>query len=127
MAEHPGRLDVPTEGDLRKEVNRLVAARKRTSERAAAAADGGTATAEVPSAAVIDGAEKSDRRYRMLNKYAEAIQGMVVEDARCEARPGGGGTETKVLSWLKAALWLPGGSSDQGKVCSLKQAQKQKE
>jgi hypothetical protein len=93
---------------LRKEVDRLVAARKRTSERAAAAAGGGTATAEVPSAAVIDGAEKSDRRYRMLNKYAEAIQGMVVEDAGREARPGGGGTETKVQLWLKAALWLGG-------------------
>jgi hypothetical protein len=115
MAEHPGRLDVPTEGDLRKEVSRLVAARKRTSERAAAAAVGGTARAEVLSAAVIDGAEKGDRRYRMPNKYAEAIQGMVAEDAGREARPGGGGTEMKVPLWPTAALWLPGGSSDQGK------------
>jgi hypothetical protein len=63
-AEHPGRLDVPTEGDVRKEVSRLVAARKKAVEQAAAAASWGAAAAGVPSAAAIGRVAGGGYHYR---------------------------------------------------------------
>jgi hypothetical protein len=56
-----------------------VAAWRKNSERAAAGAAEGTDRLEVTSAAVIGEASRGDRRYRMPNKRAEEIQGMVAE------------------------------------------------
>jgi hypothetical protein len=116
----------PHGGGLAKAVSRLVAAKKKNSERAAARAAEGTDRSEVPLAAVIGEEARGDRLYRMPDKRAEEIQGMVAEMPGVKP----GQVVEELRRKFRCCLRLPCDFEEDrqimGKVRSFKQKRKQK-